>query len=71
MNLFSQRRQYFALYEFDLEHPWTNFLLGCQHLYADRYSEALVYLERVRQDWPDDVCTRFAISLCHEALELS
>lgn len=58
-----------ALYEFDLENPWANFFLACHHIEADRYAEALHHLERVRQDWPDDPHTHFALGLCYDYLE--
>jgi Flp pilus assembly protein TadD len=58
-----------ALYEFDLENPWANFFLACQHLESERYAEALGHLERVRRDWPDDAHTHFALGLCHDYLE--
>ena len=58
-----------ALYEFDLGNPWANFFLACHHLEAERYGEALRHLERVRDDWPDDAHTHFAIGLCHDYLE--
>ena len=58
-----------ALYEFDLDNPWANFFLACHHLESERYAEALSHLERVREDWPDDAYTHFAIGLCHDYLE--
>ena len=58
-----------ALYDFDLENPWANFFLACHHLEAERYSDALKHLERVREDWPDDAYTHFALGLCHDYLE--
>ncbi len=58
-----------SLYEFDLDNPWANFFLACHHLEAERYAEALLHLERVRRDWPDDAHTHFALGLCHDYLE--
>ncbi len=58
-----------ALYEFDLENPWANFFLACHYLEAERYSDALRHLERVREDWPEDAHTHFALGLCHDYLE--
>lgn len=58
-----------ALYEFDLANPWANFFLACHHLEAERYSEALRHLDRVREDWPDDAYVWFASGLCHDYLE--
>lgn len=58
-----------TLYEFDLDNPWANFFLACHHLESERYLEALQHLERVREDWPDDAYTHFAIGLCHDYLE--
>lgn len=58
-----------ALYEFDLDNPWANFFLACHHLEAERYSDALRHLERVREDWPEDAHTHFALGLCHDYLE--
>ncbi len=58
-----------ALYEFDLDNPWANFFLACHHLEAERYAEALGHLERVREDWPEDAHTHFAVGLCHDYLE--
>lgn len=58
-----------ALYEFDLENPWANFFLACHYLEAERYADALRHLERVREDWPEDAHTHFALGLCHDYLE--
>ena len=58
-----------ALYDFDLDNPWANFFLACHHLESERYGEALGHLERVRQDWPEDAYTHFALGLCHDYLE--
>ena len=58
-----------ALYDFDLGNPWANFFLACHHLESERYGEALGHLERVREDWPEDAYTHFALGLCHDYLE--
>ena len=50
-----------VLYDFDLDNPWANFFLACHHLESERYGEALGHLERVRQDWPEDAYTHFAL----------
>ena len=50
-----------ALYDFDLDNPWANFFLACHHLETERYGEALGHLERVREDWPEDAYTHFAL----------
>lgn len=55
-----------ALYDFDLDNPWANYLLACQHLEADRYAEALPHLQRVVHDWPGDAWIWYAIGLCHD-----
>lgn len=58
-----------ALYEFDLENPWANFLLACHHLESDRYEDALSHLLRVSEDWPDDAWTWYAIGVCQDRVD--
>jgi Flp pilus assembly protein TadD len=58
-----------ALYEFDLDNPWANFLLACHHLESERYGSALLHLQRVAQDWPDDAWAWYAIGVCEDRLD--
>lgn len=58
-----------ALYEFDLDNPWANFLLACHHLESERYEEALPHLQCVAQDWPDDAWAWYAIGVCEDRLD--
>lgn len=58
-----------ALYQFDLDNPWANFLLACHHLESDRYDDALPHLDQVVRDWPDDAWTWYAIGVCQDRLE--
>lgn len=55
-----------ALYGFDTENPWANFLLACHHLESDRYTDALPHLQRLSQDWPQDAWTFYAIGVCFD-----
>jgi Flp pilus assembly protein TadD len=58
-----------ALYEFDLDNPWANFLLACHHLESDRYGDALPHLNRVVRDWQDDAWAWYAIGVCQDREE--
>ena len=58
-----------ALYDFDIDNPWANFLLACHHLESDRYGDALPHLTRLAEDWPEDAWTWYAIGVCHDRLD--